>query len=108
MQPAEEDVAAGLHQVLSSDDALPLVGSAAGTCEALEHGGLSLLELEEQRIPPVAAEQEQNPGPRADASHAHNLAGEIHDPEPLKEHSPIRLQGASVVAPRLAQPLFQH
>ena len=49
-QPAEEDVAGGLHQPLAGDDAPAVVGERALADEALEHRGLRLLRLQEQRV----------------------------------------------------------
>ena len=45
--------------------------------ERLEHGGFRLLELEEERVVLVAAEQEQDPGARTDAADADDLAGGV-------------------------------
>ena len=77
MQPAEEDVAGGLHQPLSGDDPLAVVVKLARLEELLEHRGLGLLELQEQRVLAVAAEQQRDPGARADAPDADDLARDV-------------------------------
>src|SRR6476659_9465176 len=55
-QPAQEDVARGLHRPLSLDDALAVLPKLALPEVRLEDGRLCLLDLEEQRVVVVAAE----------------------------------------------------
>src|SRR3954452_13351403 len=83
--PAEHDVARGLHQALALHDALTLVLVAARAGERLEHRGLRLLELEEQRILIVTAQEQDDPRPRANAAHTDDLAGEVPVPERLRQ-----------------------
>ncbi len=45
--------------------------------ERLEHRGFGLLELQEQRVVAVAAEQQRDPDPRADAADPDDLAGGV-------------------------------
>ena len=98
MQPAEKDVATGLHQPLTGDDPLAMVSKLARTEELLEHRRIRLLELEQQRVPPVEAEQQRNPGARAYATDANHLAREIGHAELLQQHAPVVLQRAPVGA----------
>ena len=67
----------GLHQALTLDDPLAVVGELALSQERLEHRRLRLLELQEQRIGLVAAGQEHDPRPRADAADADDLARRV-------------------------------
>ena len=55
----------------------PGVGVRARGGERLQHGCLGLLDLQEERIARVAAEQERDPGLCADAAYAHHLVREI-------------------------------
>ena len=71
---AEHDVARGLGQALALDDALAVVCELALAEERLEHRRLRLLELEEERVVVVAAEQQHDARPRADAADADDLA----------------------------------
>ena len=54
--PAEHDVAGGLHQPLTLDHPLGVIGVLALPEEWLEHRGLRFVELQEQWIVIVAAE----------------------------------------------------
>ena len=75
----------------------------ASSEELLEHGGLSLLDLQEQRIAPVAAEQQHDPGARADAADADHLARDVDQPELLQQLAAVEVQRRAVVAHDLAQ-----
>ena len=57
--------------------------------EALEHRLLRLLGLQEQRVLAVAPEQQDDPGARADAPDAHDLAGHVHHAEVVEQVSPV-------------------
>ena len=94
VQPAEEDVAGGLHQPLAGDHPLTVVLELARAEELLEHRCLGLLQLQEQRILAVAAEQQRDPGAGADAAHADDLAREVGQPELLEQHAPVVLERA--------------
>ena len=83
--PSEHDVAGSLHQALALDDALAVACVLALAEEWLEHRGLRLLELEEQRIVVVTAEHQHDPRARADAAHTDDLAGRVHVAEALQE-----------------------
>src|SRR5262249_61994941 len=68
--PAEEDVARRLHQALACNHPLAAVLVLALAGELLEHRALRLLDLQEQRIAIVNAEEERDPGARPDAADA--------------------------------------
>ena len=63
--------------------------------------GLRLLGLQEQRVAVVAADHQQDPGPGADAAHADDLAGHVHEPV-LTEQVPAIGWQRPAVAPRPA------
>ena len=75
---AEHDVARCLGEALAFDDALAVVCELALAEEPLEHRRFCLLELEEERIVVVAAEQEHDVRPGADAADADDLARGVH------------------------------
>src|SRR5215471_17314065 len=54
-QPAEEDVARGLHQPLADDHALSVVLVSTLAEVRLEHRSLRLLDLQEERVVGVTA-----------------------------------------------------
>ena len=76
IQP-EEDVARRLHQALPDHDAPAVVVVLALADEPLEHRGLGLLRLEEQWVLLVSPDEEVDPGARADAADADDLAGGV-------------------------------
>ena len=88
----------GLHQALALDDALAVLLVLARAEVRLEHRRLGLLELQEQRIVVVAAEQQQDPGAGPDAADADDLAGRVDVAEPLEQLSAVAGQGRAVVA----------
>ena len=102
-QPSEEDVARGLHQPLSLDHSLPLVGELGPAGEALEYGRRRLLCLEEQRIARVGSDQQDYPAARSHASYADDLACEVGIPIVLQQLAAVTGQAAEV-GPR-GQPL---
>ena len=53
--------------------------------ERLEHRGLRLLDLQEEGVVVVAAEQQHDPGARADAADADDLAGGVDVAEALEQ-----------------------
>ena len=69
----------------------------------LEHRGLRLLDLQEQRIGAVASEHQQDPGTRPDAAHAHDLARESTHRN-ARELAAVLLERPAVVAEQLCQP----
>ena len=66
--------------------------------ERLEHRGLRLLELEEQRVVVVAADQEQDPGACTHAADADDLACGMHVPVALEQVAPVVRQRAPIRA----------
>src|SRR4051794_19777991 len=77
-EPAEKDVARRLHQPLPLDDPPALLLERALPREALEHRRLGLLDLQEERVLGVPAEQEHDPGAGTDAAHADHLSRQVH------------------------------
>ena len=75
--PAQEDVGRRLHQALPGHHPLAMVGVCARAQEPLEHRRLRLLDLQEQRVVVVAAEQQHDVAAGADAAHAHDLVGHV-------------------------------
>src|SRR5438067_847502 len=96
--PAEEDVAGGLHQSLALHDPSTVVVELALPDERLEHGRFGLLGLEEQRVLAIAASEEEDPGPGADAADADRLAAEVDELEPVEQSHPVVRKGPAVLA----------
>src|SRR4051794_23814904 len=86
--PAQEDVAAGLHESLAGDDTLTFVRVVALTSDGCEHRGPGLLRLQEERIAVVTAEHEQDPAPRPDTADADDLASDVDALVPLDQLAP--------------------
>src|SRR4051794_25454833 len=103
-RPPEHDVARRLDQPLSFDDSLPVVGEPAAAGMWLQHGVLGLLHLQEERVGVVAAEEQRDPAPRADAADAHDLAGEVDQPIALEQTAAVGLGRASVDADLVLEP----
>ena len=78
-EPAKEDVAGGLDGPLALHDALAIVAEAAGAHVLFQGGGTSLLDLQDQRVGGVLADEHDHPAACADAADAHDLAGNVHD-----------------------------
>ena len=98
LDPAEHDVAGGLREPLALDDALAVLGERALAQERLEHRRLRLLELQEQRIVVVAAEHQDDPGARAHAADADDLAGRVDVAIALEQPPPVGAQRPPVRA----------
>ena len=107
-QPAEHDVAGGLHQPLALDDSLSVVGELAVAEERLEHRALGLLALQEQRVAVVVAEHQHDPRARADAADAHHLARRVHVAEALEQAAAVAGQRAPVGADQLPHRVLEH
>ena len=88
-EPAQQDVALGLHQPLALDHTLAVVVEGALAEIRLQHRRLGLLRLEEERIVAVAPQHQHDPRPGADAADADDLAGRVDVPEPLEERAPV-------------------
>src|SRR6478735_1098142 len=74
MAPAEEAIALGLQQALTIDDALSVTRMGASAGVRLEYRGLSLFDLQEQRLLVVLAEEQHDPGVQSKAADAYNFA----------------------------------
>src|SRR5271165_1993947 len=98
--PAQEDVGGRLHQPLTRDHALAVVRVGTGPEETFEHRRLCLLDLQEQRIIMVPAEQQHDVAAGADAAHAHHLVRRV-DVAVLLEGVVMTPQGAPVRAEQL-------
>src|SRR5436190_12985255 len=105
--PAEEDVARRLHQPLPLDDALAVMAELALPQVRLEHGNLRLLDLEEQRVVVVAAEQQDDPRSCPDAADADDLPRDVDEAIALEQLPAVVLEGAAVLAEHRGQ-LFFH
>jgi hypothetical protein len=75
-RPAEHHLAGGLHQALAHHDALPMVGIGALARIGLEHRGVGLLDLQEQRIV-VGGHEQRYHAHGADAAHHDHLDRKI-------------------------------
>src|SRR5215218_9925861 len=94
--PAQVDVAGGLHHPLPLDDALAVLAVAALSQVVLQDRGGRLLDLEEQWVVLVAALEQGDERPGADAAHPDHLAGQVDEPEPLQQLTAIVLEGGPV------------
>ena len=83
IDPPEKQVRHGLHQPLAAHDPLPFVLDAREFTHVFhigrEHGGLRFLELEDDPVVGVAAFEERDEAPRADAAQANHLPCKIDD-----------------------------
>ena len=68
----------------------------------LEHRRGRFLDLQEQRVLLVAALEQDDERPGADAADAHDLAGHVDDLEALEQMAPVVLQRGPVGAELLA------
>ena len=94
--PAEEDVAGGLHQPLPLDHALTVVRELALGEVGLEDRRLGFLDLQEERVVVVAADQEGYPRARADAADPDDLAGQLDEAVLREQVAPVAGQGCLV------------
>ena len=75
LAPTEENVGGTLGQALTDDHASAVIVERQLAVDVRrQHGGLGLLDLEEQRIVVVDALQQEHPAAGADAADAHDLA----------------------------------
>ncbi len=106
-QPAEHDVAGGLHQPLALHHAAAVVGELALAQERLQHRGLRLLALQEQRVLVVAAQHQHHPRARAHAAHPHHFARQVHVAVVLQQLLAVALQARPVGAQEVVHPLMK-
>src|SRR5829696_4032943 len=95
-EPAEEDVARGLHEPLAGNDALSLVLVGTRRKWALKYRSSSLLDLEEQGVILVAALEQHHVGPCTHTTDPHNLPRRVHKAVPVEQVATIFLQGTLV------------
>ena len=103
--PAQEDVRSALDDPLSHHDALALALPGTGLEVGRQDRRLGFLVLEEQGVVGAVAAQEDDPAARADASHAHDLSGHIHDPVSGEEGFALLGKGLEVELQRAAERL---
>src|SRR6516162_9637952 len=101
-RPAKKDVAGGLHQQVTHDDALPTIGVYAASGVCLEHGGARLLHLQKKWIL-RAGHQEHHPADSADAADSHDLERGVPYLIAIEEDSTGFRQRAAVAAEGIAQ-----
>ena len=101
-RPAEQDVARRLEPALADDDAPAVVLRAGSAREPLEDRRLGLLDLEEQRIVGVVAEQEDDPGAEADAPDADDLERRVDRSVVVEQDAAILLERRAIVGERRA------
>ena len=77
-EPAQKDVAHGLHELLTLHDALGVVAGGGGAEMLFKHRVVGLLRLQQQGIAAVPAVKEDHPVALADAADADHLAGHAH------------------------------
>ena len=104
VEPAEHDVTRRLEQALAFDDALAMVAVLAAAAVRLQHRGIGLLDLQEERVGVVLAEHEEDPAAGADAAHADDLARQVDHPVALEQVAPVGLEAVAVDAELLVEP----
>ena len=73
-----------------------MVAEGAPQDEGLQHRGLRLLRLEEERIATVAPHQQDDPRPGAHAAHPDHLAREVDDLIAGEQAADVRAQRGAV------------
>ena len=89
--------AAACNTRLACDDPFAVLRESTLSQEGLEHGSLRLLELKEQRVAVVPAQQKQNPGPSADAPDADDLPRGVNVAVAFEKFPPIRWSDSAYV-----------
>ena len=86
----------------------PLAGLLVATLRQviLQHRRRGLLDLQEQRVLRVTSLEQDDERAGADAAHAHDLAGHVHDLKTLQQVTPIVLQRGPVGAQLLTERLL--
>ena len=103
-QPAEEDVARGLHHALPFDDPAAHVAEIALPHVRLEHGPLRLLALQEERLIHVAADEQDDPGARPDAPDADDLAREVRVLVAVEQQAVVVLERRAIALDPIPDP----
>ena len=99
-QPAEQDVARRLHQALPLDHAPALVAYSLAPGYGSSTEGWASLTWRKSGSLLVAPEQEHDPGARADAADAHDLAGQVDVAVAVEQPPAVALERAAVGARR--------
>ena len=73
----------------------------------LEHRGLGLLGLQEERVLPVATHHQHHPGAGPDASDPDHLAGHFDESVAVEEVAAITLEALAVAAEQFSHPLLE-
>jgi hypothetical protein len=102
LDPAEEDVARGLHQLLALDHTPAVAAELTPEGWRLEHRRLCLLDLQEQGVVLVPPLRKEDPAACPDAADSDDLAGEIDILEPLEERAPVGSKRLGVPTEELA------
>src|SRR4029450_3833756 len=87
--PAEEYVACRLNVLLPSHDALPVIGVRALPSVGLQHRGVRLLDLQEERILVMVPLEEHDVTASANAAHADDLAGHVDEGIAVQQRLPV-------------------
>src|SRR6266852_925490 len=103
VNPAEEDVARGLHQALTHHDSLPVCRERTSPEQWFEHRWLRLLDLEKERVSGVATEEQHHPGACSDTPDADDFSGEIGVAETLNQRLPLGWKRSTVAAEERAE-----
>ena len=94
----------GLEAALPGHDAGPVGRLAAGRKESLQDRRLGLLDLEEERVVVVAAEQERGERAEPDAPDADDLQGSVDELVAVEEHAAVladRVRGSRPSPPSM-------
>src|SRR5262249_4497705 len=101
--PAEEDVARCLQQALPFDHSLAVRGEPALAEERLQDRGVSLLDLQEQRVVLVPAQEQEDPATRTDAPDPDDLPREVDVAEALEQDAPVGRQASPIALEEILQ-----
>jgi len=87
--PTKENVAGGLHEPLTLDDAASVVLVGGAPEVRLEHRRLGFLDLEDEWVVGAAAVQQRDPTTGPDAADPHHLARRVRQREPFEEMADV-------------------
>ena len=99
--PAQEEVDRGMRDPLTPDDPLAVVLELARAQVRLEHRRPRLLRLQYERVLPVAADEQEYPGARADAPDADDLPGHVNELVCPEEVAPILVEAGGILIQQL-------
>ena len=105
-EPAEEDVARRLHQPLALDYAPALLLELLLPANGSSTEALRLLDLQEERIVRVAAEEQNDPGAGPDAADADDLVGDVDVAVALDQVPDVAVERSRYWAISFEQPLL--